>query len=239
MLEDIGSLLNTALAHDQFARLLLEAGGLPHLYVQTADPDPTPEFEARIKAATDGSIGGRNRSTPIVDANTSINAINVKPVDMEFLDLRNYIDLAVCRCFGILPHLVGVKMESGKTYSNVSLESRHLVDFGLQSWFNLIAGQFSRYPWLPDGQVVEFDTSELLMPLPETQVTMVATLYDKGLVTLNEARDKLGLPEADPSELECKNDPANKQVPPGMEGGDSGESQAKSNRGKPPEEEDE
>ena len=72
VLEDIGSLLNNALAHDQFARLLLEAGGLPHLYVQTADPDPTPEYIERIKAATDGSVGGRNRSTPIVDANTTI-----------------------------------------------------------------------------------------------------------------------------------------------------------------------
>ena len=105
--------------------------------------------------------------------------MEVKPTDMEFLDLRNYIDLAVCRVFGILPHLVGVKMESGKTYSNVSLESRHLVDFGLQSWFNMIAGQLSRYPWLPDGQYVEFDTHDLLMPLPEQQVQMVATLYER------------------------------------------------------------
>ena len=117
-IEEIGGTLNTGLALRQFTRQLMERCGMPHLWAKLPDGSTKEQAES-VKATLKTLLENRERTIP-VSSDIELKPIQINPVDIELLAIKDDIDREICRYFGVLPHLVGVKMESGKTYSNVS-----------------------------------------------------------------------------------------------------------------------
>ena len=158
---------------------------MPHLWAKLPDGSTKEQAES-VKATLKTLLENRERTIP-VSSDIELKPIQINPVDIELLAIKDDIDREICRYFGVLPHLVGVKMESGKTYSNVSMENRHLVDHALSRWITILECELSR--WLPEGQKVKFNMTDLVRPtLPERTKSYQISGGNKPWMTIQEIR---------------------------------------------------
>ena len=190
---------NTALALRQWTRQLMETGAMPHLWAKVPQGSSA-EYVEKVKASVKQLLENRERSVP-VSGDVDIQTLQIKPVDVELLAIKDDIDRDLIRPTGISPHRVGVKMESGKTYSNVTAENRNLVDDALMPIISILEAGLSQ--WAPKGQSVRFDVSQIVRPtLPERVKAHQAAGGNKPWMTIGEIRKAEGLPEIDEEELQ-------------------------------------
>ena len=112
VVQEIGSTLETALALRQFTRQLMERCGMPHLWAKVPSGS-TPEYVSQVKSSLRTLLENRERNIPVA-GDIDLNSIQITPVDIELLAIKDDIDREICRYFGVLPHLVGVKMEAAR-----------------------------------------------------------------------------------------------------------------------------
>jgi len=188
---------------DRYMAGTFASSGTPSGVLSVSQPSPITQEQAdSLKQNWMAAHGGSRRSVAVLASTVGFTPISASPVDVAMIESKraNLVDLAYSFCMDSQGAL-GVSMGGAGgslTYANI------------QSWFSKLKSDL--VPWitaveqtvsalLPAGRSVRMDFSEYSKPDPEQQYAALKVAVDAGLMTIDEARNILGLapmPQAEP-----------------------------------------
>lgn len=144
-----------------------------------------------------------NRSTAYLNSTISTESVGgFSPNDMQLTDARNASALAVARQANLDAAWVNATQSgSALTYANRVDLYRQLLDLSLTPVMLQISQRLSMNDITPRGHAVEFDTSVFLRGNPAEIAALIATLRPLDVISIDESRELLDLPdlmESDP-----------------------------------------
>lgn len=153
------------------------------------DPYEDEDVEALL---TDWQERRRVRSTGYVPAGLAYKVNNLKALDMQLNEAREFATTEIARLTGIDSEELSVSTTS-RTYANMQDRRRHFIENVLGPYMTAIEGRLSMDDVTPHGYEVRFDTSSYLRldDLGAAQTDQI--LVTAGIVTPNEVRAKRGL----------------------------------------------
>jgi hypothetical protein len=147
-----------------------------------------------------------NRSTAYLNSTISTESVGgFSPNDMQLTDARNASALAVARQANLDAAWVNATQSgSALTYSNRVDLYRQLLDLSLTPIMLQISQRLSMNDITPRGHAVEFDTSVFLRGNPAEIAALIATLQPLDVISIDEARELLDLPDLMESDPELR-----------------------------------
>lgn len=145
-----------------------------------------------------------NRSTAYLNSTISTETVGGwNPNDLQLVQARDASALAIARQANLDAAWVNATQSgSGLTYTNRVDLYRLLLDLSLTPVMCQIAQRLSMNDVTPRGHEVEFDTSVFLRGNPSDIAQLISTLQPLGVITVDEGRELLDLPDiitADPN----------------------------------------
>lgn len=140
-------------------------------------------FEQNMKGVK--VIGGGMTYTPLL----------LSPADMQYLETQKFDTTLLSRLFGIPPKLMLAESGSSLTYSNVEQEWSQFADFTLNAYVQPMRDALSTV--IPRGQTIEFGWDSFRRSDTKTRMETYKTAIEAGVMTVNEARAREGLPPLD------------------------------------------
>jgi HK97 family phage portal protein len=185
------------LASRKFAKDFFDGGGVPKSTL-SSDHDLTMEqaqtAKERLMAAT------RNREPAVFGSGITYQAISVKPEESQFLETQAANISEIARIFGVPSEMVGGKVGSSMTYSNVEQRSIDFLTYSVSMWLRRIEDAF--FSLLPQPQYVQFDTTALLRTDAETQAKVDAIQVASKILPPSRILHRRGEPPLTESEKE-------------------------------------
>lgn len=152
-------------------------------------------LKATFNSATSGPDQGGK--TLFIDAGTKWTPMSISPADMETLDSRRYQTTDICRIFGVPPHMIGETDKVSSWGTGIEQMTLGYLQFGLNKWLKRIESELNRKLFSDTRFYVEFDRNAVLALDAKTQSEVMASNIQNGILTPNEARRALNLPDAD------------------------------------------
>jgi HK97 family phage portal protein len=179
-------------AMDRTAGRLYAQAGVPKL----ALVHPGPLSPAAIQSISDSyqakHAGAANSGKPLVlGEGMRVERLNQSLEDQMFMQARDFSVQEVSRLFGV--PVVYLSEHSRSTFASIVELTRTYWDGCLAHWTTCWTEEVSRKLLAP-GQTLAFDTKDLLKGSFSDQVASLRSAVEAGLLTRNEARQRLGLP---------------------------------------------
>jgi len=181
------------------ARAMEKTGG--RLYAQAGMPKlalvhPGALSPAALQSISDSyaekHAGAENAGRPLVlGEGMKIEKINQSLEDQMWLQARIFSVQEVSRLFGV--PTVYLAEHSRSTFASITELTRTYWDGCLSHW-TAVWSEEVRRKLLPPGQHLAWDTKDLLKGSFQDQVVALRSAVESGLLTRNEARQRLGLP---------------------------------------------
>jgi HK97 family phage portal protein len=143
---------------------------------------------------------------PVLGAGLRLATDLIDPTTAAWIDARRYNATEVARLFGVPGRRVGLPSGDSVTYATAQDDDAAFMRYTVSAYTDPIADAWTQL--LPSGRNatedtrVVFDWRRLLNPTPGAQIDYLTTAVAGGLMTVEEARTQLGLPELMP-ELEA------------------------------------
>jgi HK97 family phage portal protein len=161
----------------------------------------TPDILARLResfAAIYQGAGNAGR-TAILEQGVKFTPLQLSSVDAQFLELRRFQIEEIARLLNIAPVLLGDLQHA--TLNNSAALAQLFLDRTISPILELFEDALER-TLLSDeerdaGYCIEFDTSNFVRSDIEKRFAALKTGIESGVLTLNEARDREGLPPVD------------------------------------------
>jgi HK97 family phage portal protein len=144
---------------------------------------------------------GRNNwhRPAVMSGGAKLHQISIPPDDAQYLQSRDFQAIEIARWFRVPPHRVGIVSASTSWGSGLAEENMAMLQHTYRPWIMRLQDALTMYA--PGGQdlgtIIELDTSALLQGTFKEQADVFAALFEKQIITKNEARVKLGLPKVD------------------------------------------
>jgi hypothetical protein len=148
-------------------------------------------------------VARTNRSTAYLNSTISTETVGGwSPNDLQLTSARDASALAISRAANLdAAWLNATQSGASLVYSNRTDLYRQLLDLSLTPVMSMIAQRLSMNDVTPRGHEVEFDTSIFLRGNPSDIAQLINTLQPLGVLTVDESRELLDLPDlitADP-----------------------------------------
>ena len=142
--------------------------------------------------------GTHNSGRPmLLEGNFSYQQLGLNPKDMDFLELLNLSAREIALCFGVPAQLIGIP--DSQTYSNMETAKLALYEETVIPLLSRVESDLNEYlSPLYDGDIrIQYDLDSIpAMAEKRKQVyENVVQGVNAGILTRNEARDRLGLEE--------------------------------------------
>ena len=142
--------------------------------------------------------GTHNSGRPmLLEGNFSYQQLGLNPKDMDFLELLNLSAREIALCFGVPAQLIGIP--DSQTYSNMETAKLALYEETVIPLLSRVESDLNEYlSPLYDGDIrIQYDMDSIpAMAEKRKQVyENVVQGVNAGILTRNEARDRLGLEE--------------------------------------------
>lgn len=180
---------------DRFMAATFASSGTPSGVLSVSQPAPITQEQAdSLKSNWMQAHSGARRSVAVLASTVGYTPISANPVDLAMIDSKraSLVDLAHAFCMDSQGAL-GVSIGGGGgqlTYANINQWfSRLKAD--LVPWITAVEQVVSAL--LPAGRSMRVDFSEYSRPDPGEQYTALKVAVDTGLLTIDEARNILGL----------------------------------------------
>lgn len=186
--------LGTAIAGDRAAAKMFDSGALFGGFASLEGEEVDPGDATEIRKALDREVTGWENAgkVPFINRKIKFNSWSMSAEDAQFLQSRSFQVEEIARWFGVPPHLL-MQMDKQTSWgTGVAESNRGMGRTVLAPWASRIEQRLSRL--LPNPRFVEFDFSALERPTPETEIGLLNSQIDGGLITLNEARAVRNLP---------------------------------------------
>jgi HK97 family phage portal protein len=182
----------TASTIDQFTRGSFANDGVPSGFLKVNTPGLQQEQANELKASWMAAHGGSRRSVAILNATTDYTPLSRSALDTALIENKRANLADLCMAFSLDPNgALGISMGNSATYANVSQYfSRLKLD--LMPWIETVEQVVSAL--LPAGQGIRLDFSELTRGDPKEHYAALQIAVAAGILTIDEARNTLGLP---------------------------------------------
>ena len=137
---------------------------------------------------------GQPNGVAVLEGNMEFQPITVNPSDAQLLETREFNVIDICRFFGVSP--VKAFDLSKSSYSTVEATNLSFLTDTLSPLLEKIELEFERKIYKPSEKEsidVRFDTSRLLRADKQSLANYYSTLFNIGVVSLNEIRKELDL----------------------------------------------
>lgn len=149
------------------------------------------EMAAAAKAKFQANISGAGAGgTVLLQDGMTVETLNVKVTDLDFIAVCNWSIAEVSRLTGV--PVTMLSEHSHSTFSNVVELNRSYLDTCLSHHVAMLSAEISA-KLLPSTRIVDFDTTALTRGTLGDQVAAWAVAVDRGVLTRNEMRQRLGL----------------------------------------------
>lgn len=193
-----------------FTKTILQNYAMPAVVI-TTQAQIDDELAARLTRKWKQKFGGRGQGEPaFLQEGMTINAVGLSLRDLEFPDLRNISETRICAVFGVPPILVGAQagMERS-TYSNYEEARRSFWQETIMPLLQKLTQRINKdlmpeFNELTSEQYYAgFDTDEVsaLASLFNEQWDRTMAALEKGLLTRNEARTRVGYDEVEGGDI--------------------------------------
>ena len=155
------------------------------------------ELKSAWTSAFNPSTGTPN-SIAVLEGNMDFQSVSVNPADAQLLETRKFNVVDICRFFGVSP--VKAFDLSNSSYSTVEATQLAFLTDTLTPILEKIELEFQRKLYKPSERnniTVRFDTSSLLRADKASLASYYNTLFNIGVVSANEIRKALDLPEVE------------------------------------------
>jgi HK97 family phage portal protein len=176
---------------EQYMAGVYRGDGVPSGLLRVNTPGLQQETADALQQAWMAAHGSR-AGVAVLSSTVDFTPLSRSPVDVAAIEAKhaNLADLAMC--FSLDPGgALGISLGASNTYQNMQAWFARLrVD--LMPWITAVEETISAL--LPAGRGVRMDFSEYTRPDPREQYAALQIAVDAGLLTLDEARNALGLP---------------------------------------------
>lgn len=138
---------------------------------------------------------GEPSGIAVLEAGLTYQPISIKPSEAQLLETRQFSIPEICRFFGVSP--VKVHDLSKSSYSTVEATNTAFVVDSLSPLAEKIALELRRKiypPTMRKRMLVAFDTSAIIKADTVATTNMMRSLVGVGVMTPNEARERVNLP---------------------------------------------
>lgn len=151
--------------------------------------DDVPEIRRQI----DDAVAGPDRAGKIavIARRLKFTPWTMTAADAQFLQQRQFQIEEISRWTGVPPHALMQTEKQTSWGTGVESQDRGMARTVLNTWATRIEQRGSRL--LQQPRWIEFDFSKLERPSPDVERDMIRSDWNDGLVTLNEARARMGL----------------------------------------------
>lgn len=151
-----------------------------------------------LKSSWNSAFNG-NTGTPngvaVLDADLDFQSVTVNPSDAQLLETRQFNVIDICRFFGVSP--VKAFDLTKSSYNTIEQMQLAFLTDTLQPLLEKLECEFQRKLYKPsekDSITVRFSTAPLLRADKQSQANYYNTLFQMGVMTINEIRRELDLP---------------------------------------------
>lgn len=138
--------------------------------------------------------GDKGSGLVILDDDMSYTPISSNANDSQMIEARTFNVREVARYFNLNPILLGDN--SGASFSTIEAANIEFVSHTLQPYITMVEDEFNRKLVKPserDSIFIDIDEKYLLKGDMNTTASYLSTLTSNGIMTINEARQHLGL----------------------------------------------
>ncbi|WP_460357177.1 phage portal protein [Mycobacterium sp. ZZG] len=160
----------------------------------TPEEDLTADEATTIKNDLRQRLQGTNNAGDIAVINRKLKfqQWSLSAEDAQFLQSRAFQVEEVARWFGLQPMHLGQTDKQTSWGTGVQEQNRGLARYVLEPWTTRIQERLSRL--LTGAKKCEFDYAAFVQPDVETEIGLLISQVDAGLLTINEARKIRNLP---------------------------------------------
>lgn len=153
----------------------------------------TPQQITDIKNSWNTTYSSGNGGVSVLQGNMDYQPVQVNANDAQLIESRHFNIGEICRFFGVSPMLLG-DMTGGSQYGTLEAIQQDFVLHTLMPYITMVEEEFTRKllkPSEPDFKI-NLDETYLLKSDKQNEANYYATLVEKGILSRNEAREKLG-----------------------------------------------
>jgi len=152
----------------------------------------------QARQAFQDTHGDRGSGLVILDDDMTYTPISSNANESQMLEARSFNVKEIARYFNLNPLLLGDN--SGASYSSNEIANNEFVTHTLQPYISMVEDEFNRKlvkPSEKDHIKIDIDEKFLLKGDMNTTSNYLQKLTSSGIMTVNEAREHLGLPAVD------------------------------------------
>ena len=127
----------------------------------------------------------------ILKGNMDYQTVGASAQDSQLLEVRNFNVTEIARFFNISPVLLGDLTKS--SYSTIEASQMEFITHTLYPYIAIFESEINRKLCHNSNVEIDFDESFLLKTDKSVQASYLNTLVGGGIMSVNEARAKLGL----------------------------------------------
>jgi HK97 family phage portal protein len=128
-----------------------------------------------------------------LSAALEMDSVGFSPKDLAMVEAREFQILEIARATGIPAGLLSADIGS-MSYQNVQAERRGLIDLALQPYMSAIEQRLSMDDVTPRGTSLMFQPNDFLRATPIEEAQLLSVLLDREVITIDEARRRVGEP---------------------------------------------
>jgi HK97 family phage portal protein len=128
-----------------------------------------------------------------LSAALELDSVGFSPKELAMVEAREFQVLEIARATGLPAGLLSANIGS-MTYQSVQAERRALVDLALQPYMSAIEQRLSMDDVTPRGTTLMFTPNDFLRATPIEEAQLLSVLLDREVITIDEARRRVGEP---------------------------------------------
>jgi HK97 family phage portal protein len=190
--------LGIVIAGDRAAAKMFSQGALIGGLAVPREGETVDRDDAKaISEELDTKVGGWENaaSIAVINRRLELTPWTMSNEDAQFLQSRQFQVEEIARWTGVPPHLLMQTEKQTSWGTGVAEQNRGLSRFTLANWTARLEARLSRL--LPSPRYVHFDYTEWNRPTPEQEIELLIRQAGGPILTVNEARARLGMPPLD------------------------------------------
>jgi HK97 family phage portal protein len=186
--------LGTAIAGDRAAASMFGQGLTVAGLVTPDEDEPDWDDASYVKGEVNAALTGVENAGKIavIARKLKFQQMQMSAEDAQFLQSRQFSIEEIARWFGVPPFELMQTDKQTSWGTGIEAQQRGLGRTVLSPWATRMEQRLSRL--LPSPRFVEFDFAGLERPDPKTEIELLISEVDGGLLTINEARSIRNLP---------------------------------------------
>ncbi|WP_346988893.1 phage portal protein [Bacillus sp. SW7] len=185
--------LQLALNEVEFSKSLLENFALPTGVIETASKMSETAVK-RLRKGWESLYGGARNAgrTVVLEEGLTYKPISLKPDELQLTDSKKVTTSEIARLFNVPESMINSNLNK---YNNNAAENLNFLQYTLSPIISAIESALDKSLLLEsekeDGYYFRFDVTEILRGTPKEQAEAVGSAFEKGLLSINEARAML------------------------------------------------